>query len=254
MIKHVINDDGGTAVAGDFTMAVSAGSASPASFAGEESPGTAVAIDANDPYAVTESGPAGYTASFSADCTDTDGLDLGQTKTCTVTNDDVAPPDVSQITPTGTTCSQFAAGTAPDLPSNEPQYSLKGNPQVINQVNPGVFFYWVTVQTTSAGQNFLITQTITTANFGTYFGLADGSFAYNTSCLKVDATITQSTNTTTVDLASSVPSGTTIIIGIKYNTGSVKGALAPSPTTTVHYDFETTGVSGSTEGLNLQKK
>ena len=89
VIKHVINDDGGTAVAGDFTMAVSAGSASPASFAGVESPGTAVAIDANDPYAVTESGPAGYTASFSADCTDTDGLDLGETKTCTVTNDDV---------------------------------------------------------------------------------------------------------------------------------------------------------------------
>jgi hypothetical protein len=33
----------------------------------------------------------------------------------------------------------------------------------------------------------------------------------------------------------------------------VKGATAPSPTT-VHYDFSTTGVPGTTSGLDLKKK
>ena len=39
-------------------------------------------------YNVTESGPSGYTASFSADCSGS--IANGQTKTCTVTNDDQA--------------------------------------------------------------------------------------------------------------------------------------------------------------------
>src|SRR5262249_53762936 len=63
-------------------------SASPASFPGAESPGTSVTLDAGS-YSVGESGPGGYQASYSADCTGT--IALGQTKTCTVTNDDKAP-------------------------------------------------------------------------------------------------------------------------------------------------------------------
>ena len=36
---------------------------------------------------VSETGPSGYTASYSADCSGT--IAIGQTKTCTVTNDDI---------------------------------------------------------------------------------------------------------------------------------------------------------------------
>jgi hypothetical protein len=39
-------------------------------------------------YSVSESGPAGYNASLSSDCAGS--IALGQTKTCTITNDDVA--------------------------------------------------------------------------------------------------------------------------------------------------------------------
>jgi uncharacterized repeat protein (TIGR01451 family) len=85
VIKHVINDDGGDADASDFTMTVTGNSPDPASFPGAESPGTAVAI-APGAYSVGESGPAGYDASSSADCSGT--ISLGQTKTCTITNDD----------------------------------------------------------------------------------------------------------------------------------------------------------------------
>jgi len=47
--------------------------------------------------------------------------------------------------------------------------------------------------------------------------------------------------------------GGTFFIGIKYSTASVKNQTAPSPST-VHYDFSTEGVSGSTSGLDLKKK
>jgi hypothetical protein len=95
VIKHVINDDGGTAVASDFTMTINGPTALPSnSFPGQEDPGTTSVI-VTDPitgtgtYNVTESGPAGYSATFSADCSGT--IALGQAKTCTVTNDDIPP-------------------------------------------------------------------------------------------------------------------------------------------------------------------
>ena len=41
------------------------------------------------PTASARAAPAGYAASYSADCTGT--IAIGETKTCTVTNDDIAP-------------------------------------------------------------------------------------------------------------------------------------------------------------------
>src|SRR5207249_4623976 len=88
VIKHVINNKGGTAVASDFTLGVQGSAPSPGIFAGAESPGTTVFLNAGA-FDGTESGPGGYSASFSADCTGS--IAVGQTKTCTVTNDDNAP-------------------------------------------------------------------------------------------------------------------------------------------------------------------
>jgi hypothetical protein len=85
VIKHVLNDNGGTATAGDFTMSVTGTNPSPASFAGQEAPGTTVTLNAGS-YNVSETGPTGYTDSYSANCSGT--LAIGETKTCTVTNDD----------------------------------------------------------------------------------------------------------------------------------------------------------------------
>ena len=85
VIKHVINDNGGTKTASDFTMSVDDAGTDPASFPGAESPGTEVTVDPGA-YSVGESGPSGYAAGYSADCSGTMGL--GETKTCTVTNDD----------------------------------------------------------------------------------------------------------------------------------------------------------------------
>lgn len=89
VIKHVVNDNGGTAAAGAFTMTINGVSATGGnSFAGQESPGTDKVVTPGA-YSVSETGPAGYAATYSADCSGT--IAAGQTKTCTVTNDDIAP-------------------------------------------------------------------------------------------------------------------------------------------------------------------
>ena len=88
IIKHVVNDNGGTADAEDFTLDSGGTDDSPDNFSGEEAPGTTVTLDAGA-YNVTETGPGGYSASFSADCSGT--IANGETKTCTVTNDDIQP-------------------------------------------------------------------------------------------------------------------------------------------------------------------
>src|SRR5205823_2906224 len=89
VIKHVVNDNGGTKVAADFTMNVSATNVQPSStFPGAETPGTTVTLNAGS-YSVSEIGPAGYSQSNSADCAGT--IAVGESKTCTITNNDVQP-------------------------------------------------------------------------------------------------------------------------------------------------------------------
>ncbi|MBI5405347.1 MAG: DUF11 domain-containing protein [Candidatus Kerfeldbacteria bacterium] len=87
VIKHVINDNGGTKVAGDFTMSVAGSNVSNPSFAGSEA-GTIVTLDAGA-YSADETSLAGYAKTLGANCSGT--IANGESKTCTITNDDVAP-------------------------------------------------------------------------------------------------------------------------------------------------------------------
>ena len=88
VIKHVINDNGGTAVAGDFTMNVTGTNVSDTSFPGVESPGTTVTLDGGS-YSVDEDAFTGYAKSLGTDCSGT--IANGESKTCTITNDDISP-------------------------------------------------------------------------------------------------------------------------------------------------------------------
>ena len=90
VIKTVVNDNGGTAAASAFTMTINGVIAS----GGNSFPGAAAGVTRSittfGSYGVTESSVPGYTqTSASADCAGT--IALGQHKTCTITNDDVAP-------------------------------------------------------------------------------------------------------------------------------------------------------------------
>jgi hypothetical protein len=158
---------------------------------------------------------------------------------------------VSKITPTGTTCRDFSSGNAQTLSSV--QYSVKNG--LISQVNPGVLFYWVKFTVPAGNNTFTITQTITTGNFSTPFAMANGgSDVFNSNCSSMSPTFTQNPTTGTVTVTFNAPTAGTYIIGIKYSSNSVGGSPAPSPGTTVHYNFMTTGVPGSTSGLDLVLK
>ena len=113
VVKHVIKDNGGDADAADFTMSVTATNPSDDSFPGDEA-GTTITVEPGS-YSVGETGPSGYSASFSADCSGT--IALHETKTCTVTNDDIAPTltvnkVVDPATDTGTFNLQIDGSTA----------------------------------------------------------------------------------------------------------------------------------------------
>ena len=83
VIKTVINNNGGTRVASDFTLNVTGDNATPASFSG--SAGTAVTLSAGS-YSVDETEIAGYTKTLGTGCSGT--IALGESRTCTITNDD----------------------------------------------------------------------------------------------------------------------------------------------------------------------
>ena len=160
---------------------------------------------------------------------------------------------VSKITPTQTRCRDFADGTTDTLSSV--QYSVKNG--AINQVNPGVLFYWVKVTAPAGNNTFVVNQSITTGNFNTLFALASGTAVFDSSCNNVNATFTQSpinnTTTGTVTVTFNAPTAGIYYIGIKFSPSSATGKTAPTPTT-VGYSYSTTGVPGSTSGLNLVPK
>jgi len=82
--------------------------------------------------------------------------------------------------------------------------------------------------------------------------MASGSSVFTSNCNTVHPTITQNPTTGAVTACWNAPTAGTYIIGIKYSASSVVGDPAPTgPPFTVHYDFATTGVPGSTQGLNL---
>ncbi|TAN37998.1 MAG: hypothetical protein EPN24_06005 [Candidatus Methanoperedens sp.] len=87
VIKHVINDNSGTANASDFTMIVNGNNPSPSSFQGSEM-GTNVTIYEGY-YNVWEYSRSDYSQSYSTDCSGY--ISGGETKTCTITNDDIQP-------------------------------------------------------------------------------------------------------------------------------------------------------------------
>ncbi|MFA5829913.1 MAG: ice-binding family protein [Candidatus Gracilibacteria bacterium] len=94
VVKTVVNDNGGTTLASAFNLHVKLAGVevalSPA--AGVASPGKSYTLAAGT-YVVSEDANSGYTATFSGDCNLSGSVALvaGDNKTCTITNNDIAP-------------------------------------------------------------------------------------------------------------------------------------------------------------------
>ncbi len=93
--KIVINENEGTSVVSDFTLFID-GNEVTSGIANEIAPGS---------HSVSEAQTSGYNSTISGDC-DSDGsisLNLGDAKTCTITNNDIGPNEVPipEFTPIG---------------------------------------------------------------------------------------------------------------------------------------------------------
>jgi hypothetical protein len=77
------------------------------------------------------------------------------------------------------------------------------------------------------------------------------SKVFDSNCHDVHGMFMQNGGTVTVTF--NAPAAGTYYIQLKYKTNSVNHEPAPSPTT-VHYEFMTTGVPGSTSGLDLVRR
>jgi uncharacterized repeat protein (TIGR01451 family) len=141
-----------------------------------------------------------------------------------------------QITPTATTCDQFAAGTAPDL--NDLFYNVQRNK--INSVSPGVLFYYSKITAPSAA--FTITVGQSNDKSWKPMGVQNGqAILYNANCTKSSAqgkTTTGNGTTVTIAVSGATP-GATYIIGIKYNPGDLVGQSVSTPFPTATYSFIT---------------
>jgi len=151
-----------------------------------------------------------------------------------------------QIAPTGTTCQQYLDGSAATL--NDLLYTTKGNN--MNAVSPGVFFYYTTV-TGNAGD----TVTINEKNDGTPaeppIGIQKSQVVlYSKDCSKLQWT---SLDVNPDGSATGVlPSSGDFIIGVKYESSSLKGDPIPVPPS-ITYTF---GVNGflNPASIDLSKK
>jgi hypothetical protein len=90
VVTNVINDNAGTSHASDFHITISGANALPNSFNGSTS-GVLVNVDAGSHFNITQDILSGYSAPvYSSGCY-IGTVTAGNTVTCVITNDDVAP-------------------------------------------------------------------------------------------------------------------------------------------------------------------
>jgi dipeptidyl aminopeptidase/acylaminoacyl peptidase len=188
--KTVVNDDGGTAQPSAFTLSVTGGSPSPATFPGSSS-GTSVSLAAGS-YEVRETaGPGLYATAYSAGCAG--AIAAGETRMCTVTNDDTpakllvrtlvvnddgsgdAIPSDFTMTVAGTNPAPSSFGGS----STAVEVSLDPGNYSVDESGPGGYttvFGAECTGTIAAGQTRTCVVTTDDIAFGRFAGLAGGDF------------------------------------------------------------------------------
>lgn len=132
VIKHVVNDNGGSATASAFTTTISGVTTAVPTAAGADSPGVDNVLTTVGSYSVDEGTHTGYDKTLSTGCSGT--IALGETKTCTITNDD----QQAYITVVKTVNNDHGGSAAPD----DFKLTLEGDAVssgVAVPVNPGTY-------------------------------------------------------------------------------------------------------------------
>jgi hypothetical protein len=160
-----------------------------------------------------------------------------------------------QIAPTATTCDDFRIGAAADL--TDIFYGIKGTK--VNNVAPGVLFYFTRVTAPSSSFTVELVQTNSNATFP-FFGIHQGQVKlYNADCSVSSLGAVNVSNGQVTITISGASAGQQFIIGAKYDPGTVTGTTVnPNSPPTVHYNFATevnnVTVAVDPDGLNLRPK
>jgi uncharacterized repeat protein (TIGR01451 family) len=141
----------------------------------------------------------------------------------------------AQITPTGTTCTNFTTGTAQNLESLG--YGVQRN--AINSVSPGVLFYYTSIKAPAASFSITVTET---NNLGWKdMGVQQGqAILYDANCVKSSSQGKTSTNSgvTTIQVTNATV-GASYVVGIKYSPNDLTGQKVTSPFPTATYNWIT---------------
>src|SRR5206468_3450087 len=147
--KNVSNNNGGTKAASAFSGTITGVSASGGnSWTGAGSPGVNKTLTTVGSYTVTETADPDYDATYSGDCTGS--IALGQTKTCTVTNNDKAANLIIIKTVTNDNGATRAAG---DFSGTISGVNATDGNNWIGTASPGV------VKTLATVGNYTVTET-----------------------------------------------------------------------------------------------
>ncbi|MHB9090830.1 MAG: hypothetical protein ACYC7H_05375, partial [Chloroflexota bacterium] len=227
LVKNVINDNGGTKTAADWTLTATGS----AGFADAGNSTTFHPVSAGVQYALSESTVSGYafegwSCSGGGTFVSPDKITLGlaENVTCTATNNDI--PMYGGSYPTNTTCQMFLAGTPEE---NVGQFSLRGNK--ISQVNPGVIFYYTKFTVPGGGATINITQGAIPPSL--WMAVQQVS-VYTGSCETYkDAVVGGTDGSVSVNF----PAGGTYIVGVKYSPNSIVGNVWN--TADILYGFKT---------------
>ncbi len=197
--------------------------------------------------ATSTSGTATNTATITStngNCT-TGTTDTRCSSTAKVT---ITPPVVTgEILPTNTECSDFVNQTTPALPGIF--YRVSGG-KIGQSINPGVFFYYTYVTTTTPNQ--VVTTSQSATNLAALFTLNQGhAWLYTAACGLVSHSPTLAGAPTGSAASFTIATPGTYVLRLQYSTKSIAGTKAPSPAGSV-YSFDINGTVNASVPLIKQ--
>jgi hypothetical protein len=156
----------------------------------------------------------------------------------------------SRVTHTDTTCSDFVNGRGTDL--DRVEYGVRNG--LINNVAPGVFFYYVQVQAPASSFTIVIDQSENHASFSTLFGIQQIQM-YDANCVLSNRGTPSVSNGDVTISVNGAAAGQVFIVRVKYDTNTVVGQSEPNPST-VNYLFATrvNGTFVSQDGMALVRR
>ncbi|MEN8376990.1 MAG: hypothetical protein ABFS34_16320, partial [Gemmatimonadota bacterium] len=164
----------------------------------------------------------------------------------------------ASLEPTQTSCEIFLAsgGNNPGLDMLFAQ--KKGNPPIINSVSPGVFFFYVEFTAPAASFDIDVVQSNDDdiPKLGLFQILNMQAFLYDANCSKLGDLDLNAGMTGVDDSVAGLTAGAKYVIGIKYDSQTLKGEDFNDIGTGVVYDFDLLldGLLDATDALTLKKK